>query len=82
MTKLSLTGLSDRQRDAWRMRYTYGWRTKRHRVRTRGLAERASKIIRRIQKRSGLAIRPYISVIRRKPRRVRAGSLSGAFNLI
>jgi hypothetical protein len=62
------------------MRYTYGWRMKRIAIELGISTSGASKIIRRIQKRSGLAIRPYISVIRTKPRPVRARSLSRAFN--
>jgi DNA-binding NarL/FixJ family response regulator len=77
--KIDLKKLSPRQRDVWLMRYGYGWRMKRIALKMGISRPAVSQLIRRAQKSAGLPSCRF-SVIRAKPRRASARSLSDVFN--
>ena len=80
MTNISLKELSDKQRQAWIMRYRYGWRMRRIALELGISPNGVSKILRRALVRTGLPRRSNIRIIRTKPRLVSVQSLSDIFN--
>jgi DNA-binding transcriptional regulator LsrR (DeoR family) len=81
MPKIDLKQLSDRQRQAWRMRYRYGWKFKRIAAEM-GITESAARhMLRQARQCAGLP-NVRVSVIRTKPRLIRAVSLSDVWDQI
>ena len=80
MTAISLKDLSHKQRDAWRMRYRYGWRMKRIALELGSNESAVSRLLLRAQRRAGLPRTPNVSIIRTKPRLAPTQSLSGVFD--
>jgi hypothetical protein len=67
MRKIPLDHLTDRQRDAWTMRYRYGWTMTKIALKMGITPSGASKLVGRAYAGTGLP-KCRISVIRRKPR--------------
>jgi DNA-directed RNA polymerase specialized sigma24 family protein len=79
--KIDMKDMSHRQREAWRMRYWYGWRITRIALEL-GISHVAvTKLIRRAERRVGLRRTVRVRIIRTKPRRVRGVSLSDVQNI-
>jgi DNA-directed RNA polymerase specialized sigma24 family protein len=78
--KLDLKLLSPKQRDAWVMRYRYGWRLKKIALRLGTSHQAVSAILRRAQLRAGATEAHRITAFPTRGRRVRAVSLSDVFN--
>jgi DNA-binding transcriptional regulator LsrR (DeoR family) len=71
--------LSDKQLRAWRLRYRNGWRLK-HIALEMGISiSGASRLLQRAQVRAGIG-KCRITVFKKKPRVVRAVSLSNVFH--
>lgn len=79
MTPIDFKNLSDKQRDAWRMRYRYGWRMKRIAIELGTTAPAVSRLLQRAQLKAGLPRRTNVSVLRTQPRLARVQSLSPLF---
>jgi len=80
MLNISLKDLTEKQREAWQMRYRYGWRMTRIALEMGTSKTAVSQLLRRAQGRAGLPRRKNVSVLRTKPRLARAGSLSAVFD--
>jgi DNA-binding CsgD family transcriptional regulator len=80
MTNISIKNLSDKQREAWMMRYRYGWRMKQIALELGISPNGVSKILHRALVRTGLPRRSNIRIIRTKPRLASVQSLSDVFN--
>ena len=78
--KADLTPLTERQRVAWQMRYQYGWRLRKIAIRMGIKTNSVSELLQRATKAAGLPPRTYVPIIRTKPRRVYAVSLSDMEN--
>ncbi|HET6248635.1 MAG TPA: sigma factor-like helix-turn-helix DNA-binding protein [Tepidisphaeraceae bacterium] len=75
MQRICLKYLSQRQREAWIMRYRYAWRLSKIAI-NMGISQGGvSKMLSRAFERAGLP-KCRVSVIRTKPKRVRALYLS------
>ncbi|HZL37920.1 MAG TPA: hypothetical protein VFC78_21565 [Tepidisphaeraceae bacterium] len=80
MTTIVLTDLSDKQRDAWRMRYRYGWHMKRIALELGSKESAVSRLLLRAQRRAGLPPTRNVSLRCAKPRQARTQSLSGVYD--
>lgn len=76
---LCLKDLTDKQKQAWKMRYQYGWRMRRIALEMGTTTPAVSRMLRRAQRRAGLCASTRVSVIRTKPRVASLQSLSDAF---
>jgi DNA-directed RNA polymerase specialized sigma24 family protein len=73
---ISIKMLSDRQREAWVMRYRYGWRLKKIALKM-GISQNCvSRLLVRAMLRAGLPRRRHVRIIRTKPRLATVVSLS------
>jgi len=80
MANFSLKDLSEKQRDAWKMRYRYGWRMTQIAL-VLGIKQPAvTRLLQRAHSSAGLPKVKYFNVKRTKPRRATARSLSGIIN--
>ena len=79
MRTISLKDLSDKQREAWQMRYRYGWRMHRIAIAMGTTQQSVSKLLLKAQLRAGLPRTRNVRVIRIKPRLARVQSLSSVF---
>lgn len=80
MRKIILKDMTERQRQAWQMRYHYGWRLRKISVHLGIKPNSVSELLARAMRRAGLPHHAYVRIIRSKGRRVRAIQLSTAFN--
>ena len=80
MANITLKSLTPRQRDAWTMRYRYGWRMEKIALHMGIKQHTVSELLQRAQLRAGLPPRRRVRIIRTKPRRVFAQSLSSVFD--
>ena len=76
MMKIDLGRLSERQRQAWIMRYLYRWRLRQIALKLGINASSVSRMLLRAQVRAGLPRQPNLRVIRTKPRLTRVRSLA------
>jgi predicted transcriptional regulator len=80
MTNIILKNLSDKQRQAWIMRYRFRWRLKRVALELGLKPPAVSRLLYRAQLSAGLKRPIRINIIRAKPRLAPTQSLSTAFN--
>jgi hypothetical protein len=81
MMIISMKDFSEKQRRAWVMRYRRGWRMKRIALKMGVTPSEVSKLLKRAMVRAGLPWRPNVRVVRTKPRKIMAISLSDARNV-
>ena len=78
MQKICLKGLTDKQREVWRMRYRYGWRMRKIALKMGMSPNGVSQMIARAHARAGLP-KVRVGIIRTKPLKVRFFQLSEVF---
>jgi DNA-directed RNA polymerase specialized sigma24 family protein len=78
--KLDLTQLTEHQRRIWKMRYQYRWRLRQIALELGTSRSTVCRVLQLARVRAGVPRGDDVSVIRRKPRLVRAVSLSVCFN--
>ncbi|HWE02436.1 MAG TPA: sigma factor-like helix-turn-helix DNA-binding protein [Tepidisphaeraceae bacterium] len=80
MQTISLKDLTEKQKEAWRMRYRYGWRMKRIAIELGTTEPAVSQLLRRAQRRAGLPATSNVRVLRTQPRLAAMQSLSSVFD--
>ncbi|HZK80491.1 MAG TPA: hypothetical protein VFC46_05470 [Humisphaera sp.] len=80
MRTISLKDLTERQREAWLMRFRYGWRIRRIGLAFGMTEQAASQLLLRAQLRAGLPRAKNVRIIRTKPRLARMQSLSSVYD--
>jgi hypothetical protein len=78
--RIDLKHLTDRQRQAWQMRYQWGWRVSKIAFKMGIGKSSVSELLLRAMMRAGLPRTPYVRIIRTKPKRVREIYLSQVRN--